>query len=126
MVDPQNSRFMINERLALVMLEGEIPSSQEPDPNYTKRFYHSMQTFAHASFRLCEAGRIGKFEDHLKVALRLFREGNETVKNGIINVYLYTIARTLDQNRMREDLASRLFPRQLMNEYNRLHYVSGM
>lgn len=117
---------MINEKFALVMLEGEIPDSAEPDPNCTKRFYHSMQAFAQASFRLCESGRTKKFEEHLKVALRLFREGNETVKNGIINVYLYTISRALDQNSMLEELASKIFPRELMREYNRLHLISGI
>lgn len=117
---------MINERFALIMIEGEIPESSEPDPHYTKRFYRAMQIFANASFNLCEAGRIKKFEEHLKVALRLFKEGNETVKNGIINVYLYTVSRALDKQEMLAAYASRIFPSELIKEYNRMHLSSGI
>lgn len=108
------------------MIQGEIPAIKEPDPHYTKRFYTAMQVFANASFSICESGRIKKFEEHLKVALRLFKEGNETVKNGIINVYLYTVSRALDRQEMLAEYASRIFPVELMREYNRMHLSSGI
>jgi len=118
--------LMINERFALVMLEGGIPSAKVPDPHFTRRFYNAIQGFAWASVGLCESGNLKKFESHLNVALKLFREGNETVKNGVINVYLYTVARMLDHSLLLKEMAQRCFPSELINEYNRLHAVSGL
>lgn len=108
------------------MIEGEIPSSNVPDPHFTRRFYHAMQIFADASYKLCECGKEKKFEEHLKVALRMFREGNETVKNGIINVYLYTVSRALDRQEMLRNYAMRIFPMELISAYNKMHLCSGL
>lgn len=47
-------------------------------------------------------------------------------KFALITVYLYTVARALDQHAMLEELASRIFPGELMKEYNRLHFISGL
>lgn len=108
------------------MLEGEIPKSETPDPYFTKRFYHAMQVFAYASLQLCDTGRQRKFEEHLGVALRMFKEGNETVKNGIINVYLYIISRALDRQEMLRTYATRIFPVELVKAYNKMHLCSGL
>jgi hypothetical protein len=116
---------MINERIAIVVLEGEIPKSDN-DPHHTKQFYKSIQNFADASLHLCEVGKTKKFEEHLKVALRLFREGNETVKSAIINVYLFTISHALDKQAQLVKYAERIFPKELMTAYNKLHYTSGV
>ena len=117
---------MINERIALVMLEGEIPANSVPDPHYTKRLYKAMQNFADASLQLCEAGKTKKFEEYLKVALKLFKEGNETVKNAIVNVYLFTISHALDKHAQLIHYMKRIFPKELMTEFHKLHYASGV
>lgn len=87
---------MINERNALVMLIGEVPSGVN-DPHHTKAFYKTIQSFADSSLEQCEKGNLKKFERFLNVALKLFKEGNETVKNGIVNVYLFTVTHALDK-----------------------------
>lgn len=117
---------MINERIALVMLEGEIPINNEPDPHYTKRLYQAMQNFADASLHLSEVGKTKKFEEYLKVGLKLFNEGNENVKNAIINVYLFTISHALDKQAQLVKFVQRVFPKELMREYNKFHYASGV
>lgn len=117
---------MINERIALVMLEGQIPLIKGIDPHYTRRFYNSIQTFTQTSMILCESGCVKKFEAHLKVATRLFNEGNETVKNGVANVYLYSICTLLDQKREVRDLIENLLPKNLKNEMHHLHMSSGI
>lgn len=117
---------MINERIALVMLEGEIPSNQGPDPHYTKRFFTALQNFANASLQLCETGKTKKFEEYLRVALRLFKEGNETVKSAVINVYLFTISHALDTKEQLVRHVERIFPKEIMSAYNKFHYASGV
>jgi hypothetical protein len=116
---------MINERIAIVMLEGELPAT-ENDPHHTKQFYKSLQSFANASLRLCEEGKFKKLEQFLNVALKLFKEGNERVKNGIVNVYLYTLSHSLDKQAAARRWIEPFMPNELRLEYARQHYASGM
>lgn len=116
---------MINERIALVMLDGEVPSAIG-DPHHTKQFYRSIQAFADVSLRLCEEGKFKKLERLLLVACKLFRNGNETVKNGIVNVYLFTLSRALDQQPAARKWIEPFMPDELRLEYARLQYVSGI
>jgi hypothetical protein len=116
---------MINERLAVVLLDGVVvPGIQ--DPHYTRQFYRSLRSFAEASLRLCDEGRFQKLEQFLKVALKLFKYGNETVKNGVVNVYLYTLSQALDRQREARRWIEPFMPQELRFEYARLHYVSGV
>ena len=116
---------MINERIAIVMLEGEVPKS-ENDPHHTKQFYKSIQVFANASLRLCEEGKFKKLEQFLKVAFKLFKEGNETVKNGIVNVYLHTLSHSLDSQQAARRWIEPFMPQELRLEFVREHYASGI
>ena len=116
---------MINERIALVMLNGEV-GTVENDPHHTKEFYQSMRTFATSSLRHCERGNFKKFEDSIKVARKLYNDGNETVRNGIVNVYLYTVSHALDKQTEVIKKIAALFPKELLTENNRQHYSSGI
>ena len=102
---------MINERIALVMLNGEVGTVKN-DPHHSKEFYQSMQTFATASLQHCEKGNFKKFEDSIKVARKLYNEGNETVKNGIANVYLYTLSHALDKQTELSKKIAAVFPKE--------------
>lgn len=116
---------MINERIALVMLNGEV--GQIPnDPHHTKEFYSSMQTFATSSLKQCEEGNLKKFEECIMVARKLYKDGNETVKNGISNVYLYTLSHALDKQTELKEKIVKLFPKELLEENKRQHYCSGI
>jgi len=117
---------MINERIALLMLEGEIPKIKGIDPHYTRRFYNSVQTLAQASIEHCECGRLNKFQSHMKVATKLFSEGNETVKNGIVNVYLYSVCTMLDLQPERMNTIAPLLPKVLMDEFHHMHVSTGL
>ncbi|HWA35601.1 MAG TPA: hypothetical protein VG737_15775 [Cyclobacteriaceae bacterium] len=117
---------MINEKVALIMLEGELPDSKAPGFDYTKELYCSMQKFADSSLALCDQGKTKKFESHLNLAFRLFKEGNKTVKNSIVNVYLYAISYALDRNEALRKITKGLFPKELAEEYQRLHLVGGL
>lgn len=103
---------MINERLALILLNGEIPDSKEPDPHYTKRFYACVKGFAEASFAMCVRGKFKKFEEYLKIALKLFKEGNETVKNAIVNIYLFSISNDLYHKSNLTTYVQKAFPKE--------------
>ena len=120
-----NMSIMINERTALVMLDGEVPNDPG-DPHHTRQFYKSVQAFADITMKLCEEGRYQKFEKFWTLACKLFREGNETVKNGIVNVYLFTLSRSIDKHPLARKIVDELMPRELKSEYVRLHYASGM
>lgn len=116
---------MITERIAIVMLDGEVLNS-ENDPHHTKQFYKSIQAFAHVSLRLCEEGKFKKLEQFLKIAFKLFSEGNETVKNGILNVYLYTLSQAFDKQAELRNWVEPFMPGELRLEYARQLYAKGM
>lgn len=116
---------MINERIALVMLDGDAPA-KTGDPHRTNQFYKSMQAFADASVRLCEEGKFKKLEQFLTVAWKLFKDGNETVKNGVVNIYLFTLSRVMDMQVEARKNIEPLMPKELRLEYARLHYISGL
>ncbi len=116
---------MITERVALVILDGEIPKS-ENDPHYTRHYYQSIQAFANATLALCEQNNFKKLDRYLKVALKLFKEGNDTVRNGIVNVYLHTVSHFLDTHRVHKKWMEAYMPVELQKEYARQHYTSGI
>jgi hypothetical protein len=110
-----NDKNMITERIALVMLDGEVVNDNS-DPHHTRQYYKSIQAFANASLTLCEEGKFEKLQSFIKVAFRLFKEGNETVKNGVVNVYLSTLSRSLDQNPASRKWVEPFMPRELRLE----------
>ena len=117
--------YMITERIALVMLDGEVPERKD-DPHYTRQFYKSIQAFANASLKLCEEGKFKKLEQFLKVAFRLFKEGNETVKSGIVDIYLYTLSHSLDQQPNARKWIEPFMPGELRIAYAQLHHASSL
>jgi hypothetical protein len=116
---------MINERIALVMLDGDVPLLAG-DPHHTKQYYKSIQAFADASVKLCEEGKFRKLEQFMIVAWKLFKDGNETVKNGIVNIYLFSLSRVMDMQQGVRKSIEPLMPKELRLEYARLHYISGL
>jgi hypothetical protein len=116
---------MITERIAIVMLDGQVISSMD-DPHHTKQFYKAIQTFADVSLKLCEQQKYTRLERLLTVALKLFKEGNQTVRNAIVNVYLYTISRSMDSNARTRNWIEPFLPKELRIEYSRFHYSTGL
>jgi hypothetical protein len=120
-----SQHYMITERIALVMLDGELPERKD-DPHYTRQFYKSIQAFANASLKLCDEGKFKKLEQFLKVAFRLFKEGNETVKAGIVDIYLYTLSHSLDQRPNARKWIEPFMPGDLRIAYAQLHHASSL
>ena len=116
---------MITEQVALVMLGGEIPNSDN-DLHYTRHYYKSIQAYANVTLVLCEQENFKKLDRYLKVALKLFKEGNENVRNGIVNVFLYTVSHFLDTHREHKRCMHAYMPAELQMEYSRQHYASGI
>ncbi len=116
---------MINERIALVMLDGEIENSAD-DRHHTRQLYRSIQGFADSSLKLCEEEKFEKLKQFLKVALKLFKEGNATVRNAIVNVYLFTLSRYMDEQPVGKKRIEPFLPHELRIEYGKMHYTSGM
>lgn len=116
---------MINERIALLMLNGSV-GNVDNDRHYTKEFYQSMQNFAVVSLQYCENKNYNKLQETTRIATKLFNEGNEIVKNGIVNVYLYTLAHALDKQQDVKDKVMHYLPKEITLENNRQHYCSGM
>ena len=116
---------MINERIALLLLNGEAGRLSN-NSHYTREFYHSMEGFAGASVATCRSGNLRKFENHLKLAKKLYVEGNETVRNGIVNVFLFKTMDTFDQIPAARCMAEKYLPADLLQEIDRQHYASGM
>lgn len=77
------------------MLEGEVAPGTD-GTQLARQYYTSIEHFAEASVRLCEENKFRKLERFLVVACKLFKEGNQTVRNGIVNVYFYTLSRSPD------------------------------
>lgn len=118
-------KHMINERIALVMLEGEVPESCN-DPHHTKQFYKAIQNFAIGTISLCEQKKFIKLERHLKVALKMFKDGNDNVRNGIVNVYLYTLSHMLDKDHNHTKWIDAYMPHELKHEIARQHNTSAL
>lgn len=116
---------MITEKIALVMLEGEVPAVTE-GAQLARQYYTSIQHFAEASLRLCEQNKFRKLERFLVVACKLFKEGNQTVRNGIVNVYLYTLSRSLDLRPAAHKSIEPFMPLELRLEYARQLYARGI
>lgn len=116
---------MINERIALIMLNGSVGNVAN-DPHHTKEFYHSIQNFAMVSLQYCEKKNFSKLEETTRIVTKLFNEGNEIVKNGIINVYLYTLAHALDKQQALKEKVLRLLPKEIAQENTRQHYSCGV
>ena len=117
---------MINERIALLLLNGQAGRLTNNNAHYTREFYHCMEGFANASVATCQSGNLKKFESHLNIAKKLYHDGNQTVKNGIINVFLYKALDMLDQLPAARKVAEKCLSAELLQEINRQHYCSGM
>ena len=83
------------------MLDDEVESTA--DRNHTRQLYRAIQGFADSSLKLCEEEKFEKLKQFLKVVLKLFKEGNATVRNGIVNVYLYTLSRYMERAAVRRE-----------------------
>ncbi|HEY5745356.1 MAG TPA: hypothetical protein VIU12_04685 [Chryseolinea sp.] len=116
---------MINERIAIIMLEEKTPCLHG-DPHYTKQFYKSIRLFALASLQLCEEEKYHKLEQFMKIAFKLFQEGNDTVKSGIVNVYLYTLLFRWITANPAAKASSLSCPMNSGWSTPRQHYASGM
>jgi hypothetical protein len=124
-VTKKTNRAMINERLALLLINGEVDKVSH-DPHHTEDFYKCMASFANASLGICQSGQLEKLEPHLNIVKKLYLEGNETVKNGITNIYLYKILDTLDRLPTAKQMAKECLPQELVREINRQHFASGI
>lgn len=113
---------MINERLALLQLNelGGVTTDN------SQEFYRQLEEFASTAIAMYLSQDLKKFESHLKVISALYSEGNETVKNGIENVFLFKVLDTLDQHPSAKEMARQCLPDQLLQEANRQHYCSGL
>lgn len=121
-----DKHYMITEKTALVMLDGEVPPVTLEDPYMTRQYYKSIQAFADASVKLCDENKFKKLERFLAIAYKLFKEGNETVKNGIVNVYLFSLSRSLDMHPATRKSLEPFMPKELRLEYARQRYASGI
>lgn len=72
---------------------GGVAEEGVDDGHHTRQLSRSIQGFADSSLKLCKEEKFEKLKQFLKVALKLFKEGNATVRNAIVNVYLYTLSR---------------------------------
>jgi hypothetical protein len=75
---------------------------------------------------MCESGKFKKLEEYLKIALKLFKEGNETVKNGIVNIYLFSISNALYSKKELSSYVQKTFPKEFITEFHDLHHCSGI
>jgi hypothetical protein len=117
---------MINERIALLLLNGEAGRLTNNNAHYTREFYHCLEGFANTSVATCQSGNLKKFESHLNIARKLYDDGNETVKNGIVNVFLFQALDVLDKIPAARSVAERCLPEELLREIRRQHYCSGI
>jgi hypothetical protein len=116
---------MIDERMALIMLNGNV-SNTKTETRHTEEFYQSVQQLATASLLQCERNNMQKLDEYLAVAVKLYLQGNETVRNGIVNIYLYTLAHAMGVSEELTKRLNKILPAELLMENNRQHYCSGI
>lgn len=107
---------MINERIALLLLNGAAGRLTNNNAHFTREFYRCMEGFANASAATCQSRNLRKFESHLTIVKKLYNDGNEAVKNGIVNVFLYKALDMLDQIPATRKVAEKCLPQELPQE----------
>lgn len=118
-----------------IITESEVPEilgDALPDINYeleklasTKNIYKTVACFVDYTKELLLTGKMKSVKKCLKLAEKMLNEGNNTVKNAIENVYVYSLGTLLDVSDATSTELKKIFNGGLRKEYHRQIMASG-
>ena len=111
----------IAESEVLTILEKELPEIKTWLDNIANpgNVYKVMQVFANYTKQLAINGNLKEVSHCFNVAERLILEGNNMVKNGIYNCYLFSVSTIIDLTSPVSQAVKNLLTDSLKKEYYR-------
>ena len=119
---------MIHESEVYQLLGAILPTigKELEKPEHSKNIYTTVQCFAHFTRSLIGAGNLQTAKLCLNLAEELVQKGNNTVKNAIENVFLYTLSPLLDKGDACSASLKSMMGGELMKEYQRQLATGGL
>ncbi len=119
---------MIHESEVLDLLGNKIP---DINPELEKlattgNVYKTIQCFADFTRNLIGAGNLQAVKGCINLAEEMLEHGNNTVKNAIENVFLFTLAPVIDLGDQVGITLKKMLKGDLRKEYSRQVSVSGI
>ncbi len=120
----KNNIKTITENEVLTILSNELPQLETVVKNTCKqiKIYNTIGCFADVTKQMIKTGNIKEVKRCFNLAEKIWKKGNNTVKNAIENGYLVSLSAALDLNTKIKDM---LNP-PLKKEYNRQVYGHGI
>lgn len=123
-----NYNHVIKEQEVVNILGNEFPTINydlERIPNSCD-VYKSVKCFVDFTKQLALKGNFKEVKHCFTVAEKLLRNGNNTVKNAIENVYVFSLSSIIDFNTPLSKKVKELLTDSLKKEYNRQICASGI
>ena len=117
----KNIHHGIAESEVLNVLEKELPEIKPLSENISnpENVYKVMQVFANYTKQLAVTGNLKEVKHCFNVAEKLINEGNNIVKNGIFNCYLFSVSTVMDLTSPVSQTIKNLLTDSLRKEYYR-------
>lgn len=103
----------------------EINYELEKIPN-SNNIYNIMQCFADFTKKLIKKGDLNEVKHCFKLADKMMKNGNNTVKNAVENCYVFSISTVIDIASPINERVKQLLRHSLRKEYNRQVLSSGI
>ena len=111
----------------------EILGNELPEINYelqkkvnTKNIYKTIQCFADFTKQLAVCGNLKEVQRCFNLAEKMLQDGNNTVKNAIENVYLFSVSKILDMTNPLSEAVKEMLNGPLRNEYYKQVHAGGI
>ncbi len=121
-------RKMITENEVPDILGEELPEINcelEKLPN-ANNVYKTMECFVGFTKQLISKGKLKEVKHCFIIAERMLNEGNNTVKNAIENVYVYSMGTVVALSTLTTNQLKEIFNGSLRKEYNKQVCTSGI
>jgi len=117
----KNFQQGIAEGEVLTVLEKELPEIKPMLENIAnpENVYRVMQVFANYTKQLAVTGNLKEVRHCFNIAEKLIQEGNNIVKNGIYNCYLFSVSTIMDLTSPVSQTVKNLLTDSLKKEYYR-------
>ena len=119
---------MITENQVTEILSNELPeiNNELIKLSNSKNIYKTMQCFVDFTKELVKRRNLAAVKNCFNLAERMLEEGNNSVKNAVENVYVYSIAPILYLTTPINNEMNAIFNSSLKKEYYGQVYASGI
>lgn len=103
----------------------EINNALEKLPN-SRNIYKTMQCFAEFTKQLIRKGDLKEIKRCFKLAEKILKNGNNTVKNAVGNCYVFSITTLIDMADPMNERVKGLLTQSLRKEYKKQIMAGGV